>query len=193
MKKPILLLALLCLGISAAAQETEDASSTLETRDTAQNELSIGAFNLVAFGAVDLAYERIINENSTWSGELFFLALNKDNEDDGDPFYKKFSLTGKYKYFFSSNYARGFYIHGFGMLSSGEYNEYDYIYDENGYMLGDVDHNYTDFAIGFGLGGKFVAPGGFFLDLSAGIGRNLLSEDSPIVVGQFNVNLGFRF
>ena len=52
---------------------------------------------------------------------------------------------------------------------------------------------YTDFALGFGLGGKFVSKQGFFLDLSTGIGRNLFSDVSPTIVGQFNVNLGFRF
>ncbi len=54
-------------------------------------------------------------------------------------------------------------------------------------------NNYTDFALGFGLGGKFVSKQGFFLDLNAGIGRNLLNDNSPTIVGQFNVNLGFRF
>lgn len=108
-----------------------------------------------------------------------------------DAFYKDFSLTGKYKYFFGDRYARGFYVHGFGMLSSGEYDSY--VYDSSdGY--GSYEYqDYTDFALGFGVGGKFVSTGGFFLDLGAGIGRNLFTEKSPTIVGQFNVNLGFRF
>ncbi|MDT0677373.1 hypothetical protein [Autumnicola musiva] len=193
MKKFYAFLAFLCLNFSVAAQENEDTGSILEKRDTGQNELSINAFNIVVFGALDLAYERVINENSSWSTELFLLALNRDNGDDGEPFYKDFSATGRYKHFFSSNYARGFYISGFGMISNGEYDEYDYYYDEEGYILDNDENNYTDFAIGFGLGGKFVSSGGFFLDLSTGIGRNLFNEDSPTIVGHFNVNLGFRF
>ena len=81
------------------------------------------------------------------------------------------------------------------MISSGEYDDNDYyVYDEYGtsYYRSDTK-NYTDFALGFGLGGKFVAKHGFVFDLNAGIGRNLLSSDSPTIVGQLNANLGYRF
>ncbi|WP_298525958.1 hypothetical protein [uncultured Christiangramia sp.] len=78
------------------------------------------------------------------------------------------------------------------MLSNGEYEDGSY-YNEsiNEYIYETID--YTDFAIGFGLGGKFVSKGGFLLDLSGGIGRNLFSDKSPPIVGQFMVNLGYRF
>ncbi|MFZ0490332.1 MAG: hypothetical protein WBV11_01790 [Salegentibacter sp.] len=168
-------------------------SNSVEKRDVTHNELSIGALNLVAFGALDLAYERILNEDSSWSTEVFIQALNRDSEDVADAYNRDFSLTGKYKYFFSADYARGFYVEGFGMISNGEYTP-DLVYTPNPNMP-PVDHSkrYTDFALGFGVGGKFVASGGFFLDLSTGIGRNLLNDNAPTIVGQFNVNLGFRF
>jgi len=79
------------------------------------------------------------------------------------------------------------------MVSSGEYYKYKDIYYD-GYYQSERDYNnYTDLALGFGLGGKFVSKQGFFLDLNAGIGRNLFNDNSPTIVGQFNVNLGFRF
>ena len=79
----------------------------------------------------------------------------------------------------------------FAMVSSGEYYKYVEVY----YIMVIIKvirdyNNYTDFALGFGLGGKFVSKQGFFLDLSAGIGRNLLNDNSPTIVGQFNANLG---
>ncbi len=192
MKNLFLLIFVFVTSITYAQDSQINENTEPEKRDITQNELSIGALNLVAFGALDITYERIIDQNSSWAIEGFIKALDRDNEDIGDAFYKDFSLTGKYKYFFGDNYARGFYVHGFGMLSSGEY-ESDYYLNEPG-MGGYYEYeNYTDFALGFGVGGKFVSSGGFFLDLSAGIGRNLLSENSPTIVGQFNVNLGFRF
>jgi len=172
--------------------ETETTSSEeVFKRDIAKNELSIGAFNLVVFGALDIAYERIITPNSSWAVEAFVLALNNDNI--GDPYEKDYSLTGKYKYFFSDRTAWGFYVNGLAMISSGEFTRYEDILIDDYYIGRNTTKNYTDFALGFGLGGKFVSKQGFFLDLSTGIGRNLLSEDSPTIVGQFNVDLGFRF
>lgn len=157
-----------------------------DKRDIGTHELSIGALNLVAFGAVDLAYEKILNAYSAWAVEAFIIALNRKNENAADAFDRDYSLTGKYKYYFGDNYARGFYVHGIGMLSGGEYSETDFNQEIE-------PERYTDFALGFGIGGKFVARGGFFLDLSTGIGRNLFHDASPTIVGQFNANLGFRF
>lgn len=191
MKYLFLPLFLFISTLTFAQDRTEIQNDTPDKRDITQNELSIGALNLVAFGALDITYERIIDKNSSWSIEAFVQALDKDSEDVADAFYKDFSLTGKYKYFFGDSYARGFYVHGFGMLSSGEYDD-NYVVAPDGYGYYEYE-NYTDFAIGFGVGGKFVSTGGFLLDLGAGIGRNLFSENSPTIVGQFNVNLGFRF
>ncbi|HSM63526.1 MAG TPA: hypothetical protein VK833_06275 [Gillisia sp.] len=177
-------------GLTTEGETTS--SEEVYKRDIAKNELSIGAFNLVAFGALDIAYERIMTPNSSWAVEAFVLALN--NDDIGDPYEKDLSLTGKYKYFFGDRSAWGFYVNGLAMISSGKYTNSDdlYVYDPNNDLVRE-EKKYTDFALGFGLGGKFVSKQGFFLDLSTGIGRNLFSEDSPTIVGQFNVNLGFRF
>lgn len=160
-------------------------------RDRLKNELSIGAFNLVVFGALDVAYERILNPHSSWAIEGFVLALGRDNEALGEAYTRKASLTGKYKYFFGDRTAWGFYVNGLAMLSSGEYDSYS-AFPTDGPIVAETE-NYTDFALGFGLGGKFVSKQGFFLDLGTGIGRNLFNDDAPTIVGQFNVNLGFRF
>ncbi|MBZ9631759.1 hypothetical protein LB465_13295 [Salegentibacter sp. LM13S] len=191
MKKLSLLFLVFISSVTFAQDSQNNQTTAPDKRDITQNELSIGALNLVAFGALDLTYERIIDQNSSWAVEAFIKALDRDNENIDDAFYKDFSLTGKYKYFFGDRYARGFYVHGFGMLSSGEYDD-NWVVDSEGYGYYEYE-DYTDFALGFGVGGKFVSSGGFFLDLGAGIGRNLFSEKSPTIVGQFNVNLGFRF
>lgn len=187
---PPAFLLIFLFSISIQAQTPGD---TLYKRDIAKNELSIGAFNLVAFGALDIAYERILTPNSSWAIEGFILALDRDNEDISEAYSKDFSITGKYKYFFGDRSAWGFYVNGLAMISSGEYGDWsqDVIMRDNSF--GYVKEEYTDLALGFGLGGKFVSRQGFFLDLSTGIGRNLFNNNSPTIVGQFNVNLGFRF
>ena len=170
----------------------EEEQSPLETN---KNELSIGALNLVAFGALDLSYERITTPYSSWAVETFILALNRDDEDVSGAYEKDFSVTGKYKYFFGDKTASGFYVNGLAMISTGEYRENnEYYYNSNDELVySSPEQRYTDLALGFGLGVKFASRQGFFADLSAGIGRNLLSSNSPTIVGQFNFNLGFRF
>lgn len=160
-------------------------------RDITYNEISVGALNLVAFGALDVAYERIMTPNTSWAVEAFVLALSRNNEDLAAAYAKDFSLTGKVKYFFSDRSAWGFYVNGLSMISSGKYTE-DLYFDGEPFRESE-EKNYTDFALGFGLGGKFVAKQGFFVDLSTGIGRNLFSSNSPTIIGQFNANMGFRF
>lgn len=187
--KKLLIISLLLISGSIFSQVTTEENPKIFTRDVAKNELSIGAFNLVAFGAIDIAYERILTPNTSWAIEGFILALNRDNEVAEGAFTRNASLTGKFKYFFSDNMAWGFYANGLAMLSGGEYYEnYDIEFNRPGEEI-----TYTDLALGFGLGSKFVARQGFFADLSAGIGRNLLNDNSPTIVGQFNVNLGIRF
>ncbi|CAM4298040.1 hypothetical protein [Gillisia limnaea] len=163
---------------------------TIYHRDISKNEVSIGALNLVAFGALDIAYERIITPNTSWAVEAFVLALNRDSEDIAEAYRKDFSLTGKFKYFFSDRTAWGFYVNGLTMISTGE-NEETFFNSDGSFQT--ETENYTDLAVGFGLGGKFVAKQGFLLDLNAGIGRNLFNSQSPTIIGQFGVNLGYRF
>ncbi len=195
--KVVFTIVIFFIGISGFSQEvtqevvSQEVTQEIFPRDIAKNELSINAFNLVVFGAIDVAYERIIDPSSSWSVEGFILALNRESESADYVFTRTASLTGKYKYFFGDRSTWGFYVNGMAMLSTGEY--YEDIYDMDGFYSSRVDQEYTDLALGFGLGGKWVSKQGFFLDLSTGIGRNLLNSDSPIVVGQFNVNLGKRF
>ncbi|WP_298247119.1 hypothetical protein [uncultured Christiangramia sp.] len=119
-----MLLAATSLGFS----QTNDSISNANSREFGKQELSLNAFNLVAFGIVDITYERIISENSTWAIEAFYHPTKDDYLNDA--YYKELSLTGKYKHFFSSKYARGFYVHGFGILSNGEYEDGSY-YNES--------------------------------------------------------------
>ncbi len=189
MKKLITLCFILSTAVGFSQQDNVFAQDTigeptLDKRDITYNEISIGAFNLIAFGAIDIAYERILTPNTSASIEGFLLAWNKETSW---AYSKESSLTGKYKYFFEDNHGYGLYANGFAMLSSGNYDEED----EGAEIV--VEEDYTDLALGFGGGYKFMAKQGFFADVGAGVGRNLFSNNSPTIVAQFTVNIGFRF
>jgi hypothetical protein len=197
MKKITFLLILTLISIQFTAQEKEE---NTESQDIGKNyELKINAFNLITFAALDISYEKLINDDSSYGVAIFY---NFSDDTDTDiAFPKKFSVTPYYRWFFSENkYARGFFVEGFGMLNT--YQEYFRNYDNY-----DYNNNYdrvetqTGFALGISVGGKFITKGGFTTEVLLGVGRNLIKEKSDDnynlfennIVGRFGISLGYRF
>jgi hypothetical protein len=152
--------------------------------DFPKNEIKGNAAFLVA-GAVEVTYERLLNDDSGLGVSLFF--INKEDYDTN------FSLTPYYRAYFGKKPAAGFFVEGFSMINTGNYGSYpSYNYETNHYdeIGGD---KFTDFALGFGLGSKWVHKKGFVFEINAGIGRNLFSDNSPEVVGRGGITLGYRF
>jgi hypothetical protein len=158
-------------------------SQEKETIDFKRNELKGNALFLV-LGAVELTYERILTQDAGLGVTLFFIKEEDVNIN--------FSLTPYYRAYFGKKPAAGFFVEGFSMLSSGV-NETSSNYDSNGNFINTTEKKYTDFALGFGLGSKWIHRRGFVFEINAGIGRNLLSENSPEVVGRGGITLGYRF
>jgi hypothetical protein len=78
------------------------------------------------------------------------------------------------------------------MLSTGILNK-TYYFNNSGNLINIEKDRYADFALGFGLGSKWVHKRGFVFEINAGIGRNLFSNNSPEVVGRGGISLGYRF
>jgi hypothetical protein len=172
------LFVLLCLTSSLFGFSQEK-----ESTDFKRNELKGNALFLV-LGAVELTYERLINEDAGVGATLFFI-----NEDDINT---NFSLTPYYRAYFGKKPAAGFFVEGFSMINAGVNNK-TYYYDNNGNLTNIDEERYTDFALGFGLGSKWIHRKGFVFEINAGIGRNLFSDNSPEVVGRGGITLGYRF
>jgi hypothetical protein len=193
MKKITLLLLLAFLTLQINAQEKEGTKESKFPQDVDKKyELKINAFNLIAFAAIDISYERLINANSSYGVSVFYNFSDYANNYITLP--KKFSITPYYRWFFSENkYARGFFIEGFGMLNT--YQDFYYTYNYNSY------ETQTSFALGISVGGKFVIKEGFTAEVLAGVGRNLIKGESlesyqdfqNEVIGRFGISLGYRF
>ena len=194
MRKLVILLMFL---ISTAAVSQEIFEQELHARDISKNEFSANVLNLLVVGALDVTYERILSGHSSFSVNLFTKLLNKNGETDvSEIYYKDISLTSKYKFFFSERKtAWGFYTEAFAMISNGDNERYvEYQDPTTGYWESETEEdNYTDFALGIGLGYKYVAKQGLVIDLSFGVGRNLFHKDSPTIVTLSAINFGYRF
>ena len=196
MKKITLLLLLTLLSLHFTAQEKEGTKQSKYPENVEKKyELKLNAFNLIAFAAIDISYERLIDENSSYGVAVFYNFSDYANSDIAFP--KKFSITPYYRWFFSENkYARGFFIEGFGMLNTYQDN-YSYDFNSN---YGKIETQ-TSFALGISVGGKFVIKEGFTAEVLAGVGRNLIKGESHDgyydyqneIIGRFGISLGYRF
>ncbi|MDD5149424.1 MAG: DUF3575 domain-containing protein [Flavobacterium sp.] len=181
MKKLLLLLCLTVFTFGYSQEKT--------VIDFPKNEIKGNALFLVA-GALEVTYEHLINEESGIGVSLFVPYVSDVSE--------KFNLTPFYRFYFGKKPAAGFFVEGFGMLNSYKYFTYNGMDYSNGLPLGLMYNdkvNRTDFALGFGLGAKWVTRKGFLFEINGGVGRNLFnsSDTDYQIVGRGGITLGYRF
>lgn len=174
MKKIVVGVFLICT-IVAKSQE-------LKKYEFSRNELKANALLLV-FGSFDVSYERILNEESA-VGIGVNLPFDTKNWDIN------YTFTGYYRYYFGKKPAAGFFGEAFGMLNNVD----DYVYNDGvGYY---EEKTLTDFALGIGLGGKWVTKKGLLLEINGGVGRNLFNnqyERDFELIGRLGISVGYRF
>lgn len=174
MKKITLLLLLFVSSISIA-QEQEEKKYPQDINK--KHEVKMNVLTLLAAKWLDVSYEKIINEESSFG---LSATLNTDTSETD----LKYSLTPFYRRYFSNKLARGFFVEGFGMLFSAK---------ESG-LFGNGNNQFeTGFAMGVSVGGKFVSKQGFTTELLLGVGRNLGNSDYNDGVGRIAISVGYRF
>lgn len=169
-----------------AVMASQAQNDSIKSANLGKNEVKLNAIFLL-LGAFEASYERNLSESSSM-GISTLIPFDRDNLDTDLNYY----VSPYYRIFFGKKYAAGFFLEGFGMLNSlrNSYIIYgeDYFYYE--------EENTTDFALGFGLGGKWVTKGGFVFEVNGGFGRNLFNahnDGGATFVGKFGFNVGYRF
>ena len=176
MKKTfVILIVTLLLSHNMFSQEDEVAK--LENENF--NELKLNALFLI-LGALEVTYERTLNEESG-IGLTVFLPLDNDVSDE-----IKYYISPYYRFYFGEKYASGFFLEGFGMINSTNR-------DSNFFVL--EDDFRTDFALGIGLGGKWITNSGFIGEINFGVGRNLFNNNNTDneIIAKGGISLGYRF
>jgi hypothetical protein len=171
-------LVVLCLSVFTFGYSQDDKQT-----DFKRNEIKGNALFLVA-GAFEFTYEHLLNEESGVGVSLF---VPYDNDIDVN-----FSLTPYYRYYFGKKPAAGFFVEGFGMLDS-----YTQPASESNWFSNYVgpEKDVTDFALGFGLGAKWITNKGFIFEINGGVGRNLFNSSNTDYefVSRGGITLGYRF
>lgn len=182
MKTAVLCLLTIILSMSLYAQDDmsiDDANPS--------HEIKVNALALV-LGAFDASYEYLLNEESAVGINGF---VNFDDDNDSSLNYY---ISPYYRLYFGKQYAYGFFIEGFGMLNSTKADRIQF-FDVNDNIISTQSKDVTDFALGIGLGGKWVTKSGYIGEIGLGVGRNLFNTDESTYdfVGKIGITIGYRF
>jgi hypothetical protein len=149
----------------------------------AQQEIKLDIFDALALKTIEVSYEKYLDETSSF-GISALINFEKNSADF--KYNEQRALTPFFRHYFTSDSNWNFFGEGFLSLNFGE---------KETAMLGGSStyEDYTDGALGVAIGLKYVSEGGFTVDVYGGAGRNLFSDNSPIVVPRAGVNIGWRF
>lgn len=171
MKKLLLVLLLTCTVVTFAQTDEKFPQDVNK-----KHEIKLNALTLIAGKWIDVSYERLINEESSYG----LSATYNTNTDESS---LKYAITPYYRRYFSGKYARGFFVEGFGALFSAT----------DRYIFGNNEDFETGFALGVSVGGKFVSKKGFSTELLLGVGRNLIKDSGYEGFPRIGISLGYRF
>ena len=172
------------------------------TDDSPKNEFQLNALNLLIFSALDMSYEHIINDESSFGVSMLVSLDGTDRFSDYDnPYYNEgFALSPYYRIYFGNKPYAGFFVESFVMFSKGHYDYYS-SNDTSCYDCLSVDDDYSTYkikpfnelGIGFAFGAKYLTRRNFSVSIFGGIARNFLTSHGPGVAPKVGISLGRRF
>ncbi|WP_299252374.1 hypothetical protein [uncultured Aquimarina sp.] len=187
MKKTLITIALIFSITIGFSQENP---TILSKRDTQKNDLSINFHPLVIGEGFSIHYDRVINKDISVGINLFKAYNNQnsiDNRDIDITSRTNFSVIPNIKYYVGERFARRFYVQGLAMISSGKI----YTFRNNNSISEEID--FTDVALGIGIGDKRILKNGIFIDFGLGVAYSLFSKNTPDLLLHPNLSFGFRF
>lgn len=149
----------------------------------AQQEIKIDIFDALALKTVEVSYERYLDEQSS-IGISALLNFEKNSADFR--YNEKRSITPYFRHYFTADSQWNFFGEGFFSFNFGE-KEIEIT------GLPSTYEDYTDGALGVSIGTKYVSEKGMTIDIYGGAGRNLFSDNSPVILPRVGVNIGWRF
>ena len=174
MKKIVFIL--LCIPFISFGQNSTNAIN--ENR----YEVKVNGLSVI-FNAIDIEFERTINAESSFGISTFY--------SFGDQFDNLKYVSPYYRVYFGKKHAAGFFVEGFGMLNSQEEIKSTIVGPSSiSLMRGNV----TDFALGVGIGGKWITKKGLIGQANLGVGRNLFHTGlGDEYVFKLGISIGFGF
>ena len=192
--KKISLLFCYFLALGSYAQTNSD--SLVSPIVAKKNEVKIDGLNLISNGRLGISYERFLNSN--FSVGITGMFLNKSSKEDkfatdDTRTLIDYQVIPYVRYALSKSAVNLYYVEAFTSINGGQFKELVTL--NNGaadYVITSVK-DYNDVAIGASVGYKFYIKESFVVDVTIGMGKNLLHADSPKNISRLGINLGYRF
>ena len=184
MMKQIFIASVILINLSQLINSQEYTEKNIEI--VKKQEVRVNALTFIANRWADASYEYLLSEEAS-VGINLQVGFGELNDDDLDNSYRLFSVTPYYRRYFSSDYAQGFFVEGFGMYHIYEENETNI---DTGFLERQEE---SEFSLGISVGGKWVTNKGFVFEIFGGIGADLLTDSDGGVAGRYGIAVGYRF
>ena len=171
------------------------------TVDSPKNEFQLNAFNLLIFSALDVNYERILDDESSFGVSMMFSLNGTDRFNNNEPYYfEGFTFSPYYRIYFGRNPKAGLFAETFAIYSKGHYDYYsnssschDCLTVDEWYGGSYKIKPFTEIGIGFAAGVKFLTRRSFSISAHGGIARNFLTTHGPSFAPKVGISLGRRW
>lgn len=159
-----------------------------------KNEIRLDIGKLLFSSSLKLAYERFLNKDfSTGVSVLYFGNNYGDNIFDNYNLEKEFEIEPFVRYSLSKNVKRFFYVETFSSISTGTYKEIKRLSDGQYAFYDWTTSNFTNVAVGVGIGYKFYVKEHFCMDFNFGLSSFLFNKKETEPLPKLGINLGYRF
>lgn len=172
MKNILLLVILVSMSFYSTAQKKN------EEKVIGNNEVRLNALWLM-IGSVNLAYERVINDNTS-------LGIVVNKPFDYDNFRSNFGISPYYRLYFSNKRAQGFFFEANTTIHNDRFESYNFTNQTFETI------NKTKLGFGIALGGKIIIRNGLVIDIYIGPTRDLNTYSNGID-GAAGISIGKRF
>ncbi|MEM7380949.1 MAG: hypothetical protein AAF361_07105 [Bacteroidota bacterium] len=145
------------------------------------NELKLNMGLFLVNTTVEGSYEYYLSEDTSIGGTIYF-------DNDAEDYNGNFGIGPNFRAYFGYGPRSGFFAEAFGLYYTGEE-------IENNNQAGRRTLDYSTFALGLGLGNKWVTRSQkFSLEIHGGLGRNMNPEDfQDSFIYRAGLSVGFRF
>lgn len=137
-----------------------------------QQEIRLDLGDALVMKTLEISYEYYLSSQSSVGLSALF---NFEGKTADFRYNEKRMITPYFRHYFTNSQNWNYFGEVFLGINSG------------------LETDYTDGALGVAVGSKYVSNGGFVVAVHGGLGRNMFSTGSPIIVPRVGLNLGYRF